>query len=199
MGDDHEGYIRETVGVFEDKQHLKAAVDELGSAGFPKNELGLLAHEQTVLAKLGDYYAKVNKTQQVNHSREVAFVNNETDRDTAGLLSEGLYFVGGTTAAGAVVASTAVLAGPVAVAIASVLAVGAIGAIAGTMINKSDVHYLRDKVDQGYILLLVRHTDSEQEAQAKDILSRNGALDTRVYDVPKATESTEVDQTGKNP
>lgn len=180
--------MREAVGVFLDAGHLRKALEELLASGFERDELGVLASEHAVQQKLGNIYTRVNAFDTASHARDTAFVENESVEDTLHALTGGLYFVGGTAAAGAVgalVASSAVLGGPLVVAITAAVAVGAVGALVKGIINQSDADYLREQIDQGHVLLFVRRLcDTAREKQAREILSRHAALGVKTFDVP---------------
>jgi len=176
---------REAVGIFMDAEHLNNAIGELLAAGFERDELGLLASEHAVQQKLGDVYTRIAEIQDSPHASETAFVKNESVEDTVHGLTGGLYFVGGTAAMGAVVASSAIWGGPLAVAIAAAVAVGAVGALVEGIISKSDADFLREQLDDGRVLLFVRGIgDTASEKRAREILSRHAAVAVRIYKVP---------------
>jgi hypothetical protein len=175
--------VRETVGIFFDVDHLKAAIDELVDEGFSRSEIGLLAGEHTVQRALGDFYVRTNEFASSAKAPCTAFVGNESVDDTLHALLGGLFFYGVTTAAGAAVASAAVLGGAALAAVSGVAAVGAAGAAMGLIIHKSDANYLEEQVDEGHLLLFVRTNDVEREQEAIAILSRHGAYDAKVYSV----------------
>jgi hypothetical protein len=173
------------VGIFMDAEHLDRAMRELLAAGFERDELGLLASEHAVQQKLGGVYTRIDEIKDAPHASETAFVKNKSVEDTMHGLTGGLYFVGGTAAMGAVVASSAVLGGPLAVAIAAAVAVGAVGALVGGIIRKSDADYLREQVDEGRLLLFVRGLgDTASAERAMEIMSRHAAADVKLCKVP---------------
>ena len=176
---------REAVGIFMDAEHLNTAIGELLEAGFERDELGLLASEFAVQQKLGGVYARIDEIKDAPHASETAFIKNKSAEDTMHGLTGGLYFVGGTAAMGAVVASSAVLGGPLAVAIAATLAVGAVGVLVQGILSKSDAEYLREQVDEGRLLLFVRGLgDTASAERAMEIMSRHAAADVKLYKVP---------------
>lgn len=59
----NEKCIREVIGVFLDGSNLTAAIDELESAEFGTDQIGLLASEYAVENSLGDLYQRVNESQ----------------------------------------------------------------------------------------------------------------------------------------
>ena len=186
--DKNQRFLREAVGIFMEPDHLKAAIRELRMSGFGSDELGLLAREHAVEQKLIDLYTRPNEPPASGTASELAFVDKESTEDTVHGVSGGLYFAGGTAATGGIVASAAILGGPLAVAIAGAIAVGAVGAMVGGLIAKGDTDYLREQLDEGHVLLFVHAATPQQEEQAEEILKRHAALEVRVYDVPVKTE-----------
>jgi hypothetical protein len=175
----------EAVGIFMDADHLNKAIADLLASGFDRDALGLLASEHAVQQKLGNLYTRIKELQASPQAPETAFVKNESVEDTMHGLTGGLYFAGGTAAMGAVVASSAVLGGPLAVAITAAVAVGAVGALVGGIISKSEADQLREQVDEGRVLLFVRRLgDAGRARQAAEILSRHAAAPARLYEVP---------------
>jgi outer membrane lipoprotein SlyB len=76
------------------------------------------------------------------------------------------------------------LGGALLAAIGGIVGVGVVGALAAMMIHQSDAEYLQQQVDEGHILLFVRMADSSREQQAMNILTRNSAVDVKMYEVP---------------
>jgi hypothetical protein len=183
--------VREAVGIFFEVNPLRAAIEELITAEFDESELGLLAGERTVQETLGNLYERSNEFINSPTAPCTAFVANDAVEDTVHALLGSLFFYGVTTAAGAAVASAAVLGGAVFAAVGGVAAVGAAGAAMGLVIHKNDASYLEEQVDEGHLLLFVRTHDSERENTAKEILSRHGAYDAKVYTVAACSKPTE--------
>lgn len=181
--DDSSRQVREVIGIFADGNHLKAAIDELGAAGFSKDRIGLMASEYAVEQSLGDLYTRINETQDPAKAPATAFVAAESVGDTARSLGGGLFFAGSTAALGAAVASAAVLGGALLPAVAGAAAVGTMGVLLGSVIRQSDAEYLEGQVDMGHLLLFVRADDVARQEKAMEILSRNSAQDVRVHEV----------------
>lgn len=181
--DDSSRHVREVIGIFADGNHLKTAIDELASAGFSKDRIGLMASEYAVEQSLGDLYTRINETQDPAKAPAMAFVAAESVGDTARSLGGGLFFAGSTAALGAAVASAAVLGGALLPAVAGAAAVGAMGVLLGSVIRQSDAEYLEGQVDMGHLLLFVRAEDVARQEKAMEILSRNSAQDVRVHEV----------------
>jgi len=178
--------VREAVGIFFESKHLHEAVDELVSVGFDFADLGLLAGQYTVKQRLGDFYNQINESADSDAGPSTAFVANESMGDTVHAFLGTLFFAGTTAASGAVVASAAVLGGSLLPAVAGAAALGAIGGALSLIIHQSDAEHLEEQVDEGHLLLFVRTQDSDEETKAVEILSRHGAYEARIYEVPAA-------------
>lgn len=184
---DNEAPIREAVGIFFDADHLEQAIEELSAAGFDREELGLLASEYAVRQRLSHLYERTSEHPDVGNAPATAFVKKESIGDTIHGLAGSLFFVGSTTAAGAVVASAAVLGGGLLSAVTGVAAIGAIGAVMALLIHESDAEYLEEQVDEGHVLLFVRTPNATREEQAVAILSRHSGYDARIHEISAAT------------
>jgi outer membrane lipoprotein SlyB len=120
----------------------------------------------------------------------MAFVGQESIEDTNHASLGSLTFLGVSTAAGAAVATAAIFGGALLAGAAGAAAVGAVGAVVGRVIAKSDAYRLAEQVDEGHLLLFVRTKDADSEQVALQILSRNGAIEPKVYCVPTAERET---------
>jgi hypothetical protein len=177
---------REAVGVFSTADALQSAVDELLSSGFDRAEISLLAGYDTVTEKLGHIYDQVEALEDEPEAPRSAFISKESLGDAEGGLIGGLAYVPAVAAAGAVVASGGALA---AVAAAAALAGGA-GALIGTAlaawVGKQRATHLQEQIDHGGLLLWVRTLDEDHEKRATDILTKNGAHDVHLHELPSA-------------
>ena len=181
------GAIREAVGIFFDSLHLHEAVDDLESAGFDFADLGLLAGQYTVRQKLGEFYNEINESVDRPEGPRLAFVADSSMGDTVHAWFGSLFFIGTTVASG--VASAAVLGGALLAAVSGAAAlVGVTGGALALIIHESDAEYLEEQVDEGHLLLFVRTNDPEREKIALEILTKHGAFDARIYNVPAPKE-----------
>ena len=179
----HEPTVREVVGIFHNPESLRGAIEELMAVGFQQEELGLLASEQVVEQSLGDLYVRTNAAADSPDAPAIAFVRRESLGDATRTHSGGLFFVGASGTAGALVASSALLGGALLPAVGAVVGVGLVGAFVASFIHQSDAEYLQQQIDEGQLLLFVR-VEPEREQQAMNILQRNSGLDVKVYEVP---------------
>lgn len=178
--------IREAIAVFVDPKNLRNAVTDLLDVGTSRDQIGLLASEYSVRELLGDFYDHTNQTHDAEQGPVTAFVdkssNSQQQQDSLG---GSLFFVGTSGAMGAVVASSAVFGGALLAAISGVLAVGAVGVMAGKIIHQSDADHLQQQIDEGHILLFVRITDPEREQDIIDLLCRHDGQSVKVHEVEK--------------
>ena len=175
---------REAVGVFMDADDLKRAGQELLKNGFDRTALGILAGKEAVEKSLGDLYVRANAFSAHPDAPHMALVRHESMGATVHAWLGGLSLAG-TTALGAVaVASSAVLGGALVAAAAGAATVGSIGMVMRAIIHEDDAEHLQEQVDNGRLLLFARTHTSDEERRATQILSKNNALEAKVYDVP---------------
>ena len=93
---DNETTIREAVGVFSGGDTLEAAIENLVTSGFHREELGLLAGEQVIEQSLGGYYARTNANPDTPESPAIAFVNRDSVDEATKSVGGGLFFIGST-------------------------------------------------------------------------------------------------------
>jgi hypothetical protein len=179
--------VREAVGSFVDSDKVHEAIDELLSAGFSREELGLLAGEFTVRQSLGEFYTQTNQFADDADAPTTAFVAKESVGDTVHAFIGTLFFAGSTVAAGAAVASAGILGGGLLAAVTGVAAIGAVGAVLARVIHESDAEELEQQVEEGHLLLFVRVRDSAREARAVEILGRHTPIEVKVVDAPKVS------------
>jgi hypothetical protein len=165
--------IREAVGIFSETADLQKAMDELLAAGFERTAFGLLAGEHTVQSHLHDLYQSANEFSGGVDAPNIAFFHKDTNETMFG----NLYFMGGSTLAGAAVLTAGALGGAILAATTGALAVGAVGAIVGMVIHQSDAEYLEDHVNAGHLVFFVRVLNSSEEAKARDILAKHSNFD----------------------
>lgn len=162
--------VREAIALFPDPQSIKTAIKELLAAGINRGQIGLLASEHSVRESLDDFYTHTNNTSTSGQTPVTA-------------LGGSLFFVGTSGAMGAVVASSAVFGGGLLAALSGVLAVGAIGAMAGKVIQQSDADYLQQQIDEGHILLFVRLTGQVREQEVVELLTRHDGQNAKIYEI----------------
>jgi hypothetical protein len=178
--------VQEAVGVFHDRRSFIGAVDDLLSAGFDRADLSLLAGEQAVEDKLGHAYKKVQDLEDDAAVPRVAFVDDHSlTMGRTGIIG-GLAYVGAVAAAGAVVASGGALAATIAAAAVAGGGGGLLGAVGASMLGRDRAQALKEQLDRGGLLLWVHLRDDGARQRASDILTRNGAEDVHVHNLPRS-------------
>ncbi len=173
--------VREAVAVFDDVDSLEAAVEDLKAAGFADEDLSMLAGHDTVEAKLGHRYERVEELEDEPDAPRKAFVSLKDVRERETWVMSSLTFLPTLIAAGTVVAS----AGAVAAAIAGTAVAGAtLGTALAHWMDRRHAQWLQEQLDRGGILLWVRTPDEAKERQAIDILTRYSTHDVHVHAIP---------------
>lgn len=176
--------IREAVGIFGSADDLQNAIDELLSSGFDRAELSLLASDNVVQEKLGHRYERVSALADDQTIPRVAYVSTEAIGAAEGGLMGGLMYVGGTAAAGAVVASGGTLAATITAMALAGGAGGLIGSILAKWLDDSHAQHLQAQLDRGGLLLWVRTWDSDDEKRAVRILKKHSGRNVHVHTLP---------------
>jgi hypothetical protein len=175
----------EAVAIFHRTEDFQNAIDALLSSGFDRAELSLLASETAVAAKLGHHYRKASGLADDPGVPRAAYVSTEAIGDAEGALVGGLFYVGATLAAGAVVAS----GGTLAAALAATLVAGGVGGLIGsTLAHRVGVHhgrYLQDQLERGGLLLWVHIRNLEEEGRAVRILRTHCGDEVHVHALPQ--------------
>lgn len=177
--------VREVVGVFRDETKLEYTIDELQEHGFDRAEISLLASEEAVRKKLGHAYRKVAELED-DEAVRVAYVSKEDYGAAEGGLISGFVYVGALAGAGTMVASGGALGGALLAAALWGGAGGAIGVVLARWLDRQRASQLAGQLEKGGLLLWVHVRDAEHEANAVDILQRNGAEDVHAHDLTLA-------------
>jgi hypothetical protein len=180
----NERSIREVVGAFAGEGSIRDAIKELNAAGFRREELGLLAGEEAIRESLGDLYTRTDQTTRDPDAPNTAFVAKESIGDTVHAYLGSLFYAGTTVAAGAAVASAAVLGGALVAAVTGAAALGAIGAALALIVHESDAEELEQQVEEGHLLLFVRVSDDERARDATEILAKHTPIEVRGVTAP---------------
>jgi hypothetical protein len=176
--------IREAVGVFHDRDAFQNAVEDLLSAGFDRSELSLLASEEAVEQKLGHAYKKVQELEDDATVPRAAFIGNHSLAIGRTGIIGGLAYIGAMVATGAVVASGGTVAAMIAAAAIAGGGGGLLGGWAARFLGRDRAAHLQHQLDHGGLLLWVRVRDEAHERRAVDILTRSGAEDVHVHELP---------------
>jgi hypothetical protein len=176
--------VREAVGVFHDRDSFQSAVEDLMSAGFDRSELSLLAGEQAIEDKLGHAYRRVQELEDDPTVPRAAYVGNHSLAEARTGVIGGLAYIGAMVGAGAVVASGGTLAAAIAAAAIAGGGSGLIGGWAARFLGRHRAKVLQHQLDHGGLLLWVYVRDPAREQRATEILTRHGAEDVHVHELP---------------
>jgi hypothetical protein len=188
--------IREAVGVFHDRDSFQTAVEDLMSAGFDRSELSLLAGERAIEDKLGHAYRRVQELEDDPTVPRAAYVGNHSLAEGRTGVIGGLAYVGAVVGAGAVVASGGTLAAAIAAAAIAGGGGGLIGGWAARFLGRDRARALQHQLDHGGLLLWVYVRDQAHEQRAIEILTKNGAEDVHVHDLPGSRDPADNPLTG---
>lgn len=176
--------VDEAVGVFHSADDLQAAMDELQSSGFMRQELSILADEKTVEEKLGHRYKRVREAEDDKDSPRTVFIQNETIGEAEGSLIGLPLYLAATTAA-AVTVATGGTALTAALAAMAAGATGAgVGAVFAHIVAKHHADFIQEQLDLGGILLWVNLGRPEMSEKAVTILKKHSAHDVHVHRIP---------------
>ena len=176
--------VREAVGAFHSPEALDTAVSELGSAGWDKSEMSLLAQDSVLQPGIPAHGHDMRQAADEAELPRGAVVGDEDVRQGRTLATSMAAVIAAFAASGAtILTGGGALAAAIGAAAAGGGAAAAVNAI-GRWISGSRSEVLRDQVDQGGILLWVTVRDAEQERLAIEILRRCGATDVHVHEIP---------------
>lgn len=180
----HAGMVREVVGVFDDQEHLQAAVDELQENGFSRSDLSTVADLRTVEQAVGRVYADVHEIEDDSSVPRALYVSKTSLGDAEGVLIGVAVYVP-TVVIAAVLSAKGVTDQSI---VWAVLIVGALGGLLGWVVARwLDRRYLRrfhEQLSHGGIVLWVAVHGPEQERRAADVLARSHARDVHVHELP---------------
>jgi hypothetical protein len=182
---DYSTYRTEAVAVFHDAESFQAAIDDLLSAGFDGADVNVLAHEDTITAKLGRPYTSTKEFMDDPEAPRIGYVPEETIGDAEGaVLGAGIY-VPAIVGSLAVVASGGTLLGAIAAAAVAGGAGGLVGAALARFIGHEHAKHLDQHLQRGGLLMWVRARDPEHANTAVEILQRHAADDVHLHDIPE--------------
>jgi hypothetical protein len=183
----------EAVAVFHDALSFQAAIDDLLSAGFDGVDLNVLAHEDTIRAKLGRTYKSSAELMDDPEAPRIGYVPEETIGDAEGALIGAGIYVPAIVGSLAVVASGGTLLSAIAVAAIAGGAGGLVGAALARLIGQTHAKHLDQHLQRGGLLLWVRARDAEHANMALEILHRHSAHDVHLHEIPeRAGKSSDI-------
>ncbi|BAI71316.1 hypothetical protein AZL_006780 [Azospirillum sp. B510] len=176
--------LREAVAVFDSRDALQNAVDDLTLAGFQRHELSLLASDETIRERLGDDSPR--DADSLAHDPDAprqAYLSPEDVGSGKGVAVGFPAYVGAIIATGAVLATGGTALAAAAAAAAAGLGSGAAGSFLSQWITDKRNEPMLQRLDAGGILLWVAVGDAAREAMALEILNRHAARPAETHDV----------------
>lgn len=179
--------VREAVAVFDSRDALQNAIDDLTLAGFQRHELSLLANDETIRERLGDVPGDVGSLAHDPDAPRQAYISPEDIGSGQGAAVGFPAYVGAIIATGAVLATGGTALAAAAAAAAAGVGSGAAGSFLSQWITDKRNEPMLQHLDKGGILLWVNVGDAARERIALDILNRHAI---------RPAETHEVRQTG---
>lgn len=171
----------EAVGVFDDPDHLYAAIDELQMHGFDRSDICMLADEKAVEEKLGNAFWDAKDLEDEPDAPRRPYISEEGIGAAEGSLLSAPLYVAAVVTAGALAAP----ATPMATAIGAVVLAGGAGAAVGGLLawllGEHHAEYLQNQIRHGGLLLWVRTADPERQERAVRIMTDCGGRDVHVH------------------
>lgn len=164
------------VGVFHDRAAARAAVNELRQAGFPEDQIGVAAREQTSVAETDTAAAG-------SRWEEGAVAGVATGAGVGALWALGIAAHVlpplGPVILGGLLASVA------ASAVGGAAVGGVVGALVGLGVPEAEARYYESEFHAGRTLVTVRAPGRYEEA--RDVLRRHGGTEADPAKVPLTT------------
>ncbi|NYZ17284.1 hypothetical protein HL658_32475 [Azospirillum sp. RWY-5-1] len=177
--------VREAVGVFDTREALQNAIDELSLAGFERHELSLMANDETIRRETGDVPDTVEEAKHDPAVPRQSYVSPEETGNAQGVAIGIPAYVGAVIATGAVLATGGTALAAAAAAAAAGAAGGGLGGILSGWLGDKRNEPLSQHLEKGGILLWVNLRNDERERVARDILARHTNLPVDVHEVPQ--------------
>jgi hypothetical protein len=175
--------IREVVAVFDSREALENAIEDLQSNGFDRSQLSLLASQSTVEDQL-QHPLRDTRQLQADPAAPRSEPLDRTDvGNVAGVAVGGPAAFAALSAAGVAAALTGGAAG---IAIAALAAGGGVGALGAFLAKQYGDHVAADlqaQVEHGGILLWVSLRTPAQEAEARRLLARHARGEVHAHDI----------------
>lgn len=159
------------VGVFQDQQHAREAVQDLRNAGFREDQIGLISHDVT--SKSATATAGTNRPAKDTAAGTGAVAGAATGAGVGALWALGIA-AGVLPAIGPVIAG-GIFASILASAAGGAAAGGLIGALIGLGLPEEEAAYYEGEFKGGRTLVTVRAENRSDEART--IIRRHGGYD----------------------
>lgn len=184
--------VRETVGIFPDVASLEAAIDDLLTNGFDRAEVSLLAARDVLDGEPGRKVDSVEELGDDPNAPRRPYVTREALGAGEGGLIGGLAYIPAVTAAGAVIVTGGALAPAIAAGVGAGGAGLALGTVLARWLGNRYAESYEKQLERGGILLWVHTDGAEQERLATEVLSRHGAKDVHVHEIPASARPESI-------
>lgn len=170
---------RDIASVFVNGEDLNDAIKAVLHIGIEEDKISLLCTEDADRVRSQSDNSCVGEVEDSGST--MRYVENEGTSGTVFSTVGGLPSAATAVASGAIIDSAKIFGTAVAVATATSVVVGGIGALAGAFISQNEADALQSELDAGHLVLLVR--DGENRMKGKVIAALDGcsALDARVF------------------
>ncbi|GLR79320.1 hypothetical protein HUE56_20370 [Azospirillum oryzae] len=175
--------VREAVAVFDSREALQSAIDDLSLAGFQRHELSVLANDETIRDRLGGVPGDVGSLAHDPNAPRQAYISPEDVGSGKGAAVGFPAYVGAIIATGAVLATGGTALAAAAAAAAAGVGSGAAGSFLSQWITDKRNEPMLQQLDKGGILLWVNVGDAARERIALEVLNRHAAHPAEVHQV----------------
>ncbi|CAO3414573.1 hypothetical protein [Azospirillum doebereinerae] len=183
------GTVREAVAVFDSRDSLQSAIDDLTMAGFQRHELSVLANDQTIKDRLGHVPERVEDIAHDPNAPRQSFISPEDAGSGKGVAVGFPAYVGAILATGAVLATGGTALAAAAAAAAAGMGGGAAGSFLSQWLTDKRNEPMLQHLDKGGILLWVNLASPMREQVALEILNRHAVRQAEVHEVAQAGSS----------
>lgn len=175
--------VREAVAVFDSREALQSAIDDLTLAGFQRHELSVLANDETIRDRLGGVPGDVGSLAHDPDAPRQAYISPEDVGSGKGAAVGFPAYVGAIIATGAVLATGGTALAAAAAAAAAGVGSGAAGSFLSQWITDKRNEPMLQQLDKGGILLWVNVGDAARERIALEVLNRHASHPAEVHEV----------------
>jgi hypothetical protein len=180
-----QGSVREAVAIFDSRDALQKAIDDLSMAGFERHDLSVLANDQTIREHLGHVPDRVEDAAHDPSVPRQSYLSPEDVGSHKGVAVGLPAYVGAIVATGAILATGGTALAAAAAAAAAGAGGGALGSVLSQWITDKRNEPMLQQLDKGGILLWVHVANAERERIAREILARHASRPVDVHEVPQ--------------
>jgi hypothetical protein len=178
-----QGKVREAVAIFDSRDALQKAIDDLYMAGFQRHELSVMANDQTIKEHSGQVPENSADAAHDPTVTRQSYVAPEDLGSHQGVAVGFPAYVGAVIATGAVLATGGTALAAAAAAAAAGVGGGALGSVLSSWISDKRNEPMLQQLDKGGILLWVNVTSPERERLAREALARHSVNPVEVHEV----------------